>query len=219
MKVEQEDIDELLAPLSKKYGVEIGTDGGSFSPEKFTIRVKGIVKGVDGTVSASESLHYLADMQFSMGGVPLTGYAIGSVWEIRGEGYLITDYSTKRPKYPFSLKTLDGRKSKAALNFIKQGFQIPKPSLADFAIWVKLDPEDDRITKEQETTYDNVNLYLSMLFPDSDGDKLFTLCEKLMETFKHKTLERHIIETYSLLFEGSFTGVNAANKYLQAILK
>lgn len=212
-------IQSSLSELSKELGIELNVNGGRFDAGKFTLKLEGILLTDSGAVVAPEYKHSYVDEALKAAGVALVGNAIGSMWQIRGEIYTVMDYITKRPKYPFQLKRTDGRMSKCAAGFIKQGTQLAKPTEKEFQTWFTVDPDSDAVLESDVVICDRVADYLSNTLPEGDGDDFFDYVDKMNEKFSGKKLLAYAKEIYGTLYGNSSTSLKDANIRMKCLIK
>lgn len=213
------DVEKCLTELSEKYGMDIRVDHVTYSEYKCTLKVVANVKKEDGSIVVSENINHIANATLKDAGVPLVGNAIGSLWRVGALAYQVVDYSPKRPKYPFTLKRTDGSLVKSTVGNFRIAEQIFKPTLSEFVVWFTMDPEDDRISKNDEVTCDAVSDYMEATLDPIDGDCFFDIINKCGEVLEMKELTMLARKTYTMLYGNSSTALKDCILRLKSIYK
>lgn len=213
------DAEKCLTELSEKYGVDIRVDHVTYSEYKCTLKVVANVKTEDGSIVVSKNIHHIANASLKDAGVPLVGDAIGSTWRIGPLAYQVVDYVPKRPKFPFTLRRTDGSLVKSTVGNFRKAEQIFKPTMAEFVVWFTMDPEDDRISKNDETTCDAVSDYMEAMLDPLEGEHFFDIINKCGEVLKSKGLIALAKDTYRMLYGNSPTALKDCILYLKSVYK
>ena len=162
-------IQTFLDKLSKEEGIQMTMAGGKFNADSFTLKIDGKLLAEDGSRVISKASNIDADWAAKRAGISYsTPHFIGSIWRFRSSGLVrVEEYSSKNRKYPYICSVYeDGRRIKApSLSFTEE---VPMPTEEKFLTWFTTDVEDDRVTRIDEETCDNVNDFLSVRF---DGNK------------------------------------------------
>ena len=175
-------IPDALKTLAAELGLEFTVDSARFSEDTTTFRLVARTKNEMGVVEASAHSHGAADGGASRFGLKLFGHLIGSTWYVREEVYTCIGYNTSRPKYPIQLKRVsDGRVSKATFGFLQSGEQLVMPSAEDFKVWFTVDPDSDAVKESDVEICDRVQRYLENVYPQEEGDTLFSLVDEFNE--------------------------------------
>lgn len=164
-----EKLQERLNEIGKELGIALTLNGGNFSPDKFKLNLEGRIIGESGSVVISDHTHALADAVALCKGLKLQGHLIGSLWKIRDKVYTVTDYKTKRPKYPISLMS-EGHASKAGIGFLKQGVQLVVPTEDEFYLWLTIDPDEDSVKESDVEVIDRVQEYFENAYAEDMVD-------------------------------------------------
>lgn len=165
-----EKVQEILATQLGSSDFTFTISGGRFSSDELKLNLVVKMKDEDGSIVVSEHKHFRADTDARSEGLTFEGHLIGSTWSVRGNTYEVVGYETKRPKYPLSLKDADGKRSKSAVGFLKQGYQIIAPTELQFVTWASIDPDDDAVLESDVEIYDKVQQYIDANYPGKDGD-------------------------------------------------
>ena len=176
----QEKLQERLNEIGKEFGLTLTLTGGNYSSDKFKLNLEGRMLGEDGSAIVSDTFHALVDSKAKYAGLDVHGHLIGSIWKVRDEVYTVTDYKSKRPKYPISLTTAAGRSVKASINFLKQGKQLTLPTEDEFYIWLTVDPEEDAVRESDVEIVDRVQDYFESAY-DYCCDPFLEAASKLTE--------------------------------------
>ena len=212
-------IQKELDELGKRYGIEIKMAGGSYTPDSFTLKVKGAIKNEDGSVYVSDDRHSVANHAAYVNGIVYEGpNVIGTIWKsIKGDFYKIVGYDSSKRKYPVLIEDADGKKLKT--NFKSSGTffkQLTQPSLEHFTVWFTEDPDSDAISEANVEICDSVQEFMNMAFPISEGDELFHLIDKLNDLGIAK---KNAKQVYSTLFGNSTTAIKDTILYIKSLIK
>lgn len=104
-----DEMNAALAPLAKKYGLAINTNGASYNAANATVKVSIATIGDSGEAITRESDAYtLYAEQFG-----LRTDALGETFEHKGEQYKIIGLAPRRPKFPvLAIRVRDGARIK-----------------------------------------------------------------------------------------------------------
>lgn len=187
---------------------------GSYSPDRMKISLEIRMKDEDGNVVVSDERNAQVDSLASSLGVHVSGHALGSVWKVRNQIYTVENINSKSYKYPFLLKRMDGKMSKASASFMKAGIQLIKPSESDFVKWFTMDPDSDAILESDAEICDNVQRYLETTYSkDESLDKFLDLVDTLNEMGIAKKCAKQSYKVFSK------EGIEAAYIFLKSIYK
>lgn len=180
-------IQTFLDKLSKEEGIQMTMAGGRFSADSFTLKIDGKLLSEDGMRAVSDSTNATADLYAKRDGISFTTpHFIGSIWRFKSSGLVrVEEYSTKNRKYPYICSVYeDGRRIKATAGSFKSGQEVPMPSTSTFLLWFITDVEDDRVTKLEEETCDNVNDFISVRFDGSSLiEEFFDSCGEYFDRY------------------------------------
>lgn len=212
-------IQSALDELSKELGIEIKMGGGSFTPDSFTLKVKGAIKNADGSVYVSDDRHSVANHAAYVNGIVYEGpNVIGTIWKsIKGDFYKIVGYDSKKRSYPVLIEDADGKKLKTSFKSSGTFFkQLTQPSLEHFTVWFTEDPDSDAISEAKVEICDSVQEFMNMAFPISEGDELFHLIDKLNDLGIAK---KNAKQVYLNLFGNSTTAIKDTIIYIKSQIK
>lgn len=189
-------VQEALKAVSKELGVSLQVKGGRFVSDKLTLTIEGILVDEEGSRVVSDQSNRRADEAARRRGIRFSGpHFIGSVWNLSKTGLcMVTDYVSRNRHYPFIISSYEtGKTFKAGEFSFMSGSEIPMPTEKEFEIWFTTDIEDDTLPQEVEETYDRVNDYMSVKFPD----EFFECCGELFDKGLAKTICSNV---YDMLF-------------------
>ena len=107
------DLDQAMATIASKYGIQLSAGNISFTSETATIKVAaGVVK--NGTVVTKEA----KDFDRYKGLVGLGSLNVGDTIQLQGKEYTISGYKPRSKKSPV-LVTRDGRSYKVSVEMVK----------------------------------------------------------------------------------------------------
>ncbi len=107
------DLDQAMATIASKYGIELSAGNISFTSETATIKVAaGVIK--NGTVVTKEA----KDFDRYKGLVGLGSLNVGDTIQLQGKEYTISGYKPRSKKSPV-LVTRDGRSYKVSVEMVK----------------------------------------------------------------------------------------------------
>ena len=107
------DLDQAMATIASKYGIQLSAGNISFTPETATIKVQaGVVK--NGTVVTKEA----KDFDRYKGLEGLGSLNVGDTIQLQGKEYTISGYKPRSKKSPV-LVTRDGRSYKVSVEMVK----------------------------------------------------------------------------------------------------
>jgi hypothetical protein len=107
------DLDQAMATIASKYGIQLSAGNISFTSETATIKVQaGVVK--NGTVVTKEA----KDFDRYKGLVGLGSLNVGDTIQLQGKEYTISGYKPRSKKAPV-LVTRDGRSYKVSVEMVK----------------------------------------------------------------------------------------------------
>lgn len=219
VRIVSDRIQGLLNELGKELGIEIKMGGGSFTPDSFTLKVKGSIKNEDGSTFVSDDRHSVANHAAYVNGIVYEGpNVIGTIWKsIKGDFYKIVGYDSKKRSYPVLLEDADGKRLKTSFRssgtFYKQ---LVQPTLEQFTTWFTIDPDSDAVSESDVEVCDNVQEFMEMAFPHEEGDTLFTLVNKLNDLGIAK---RNSKQVYTTLFGNSTTAIKDTILYIKSLIK
>lgn len=168
-----ERIQDSLNELGKELGIELTLASGNFTTATFKFNLEGRMKDSDGKIMATDYSHSLADSAAKSVGLVIEGHLIGSLWKVKDTVYTVTDYKTKRPKYPLSLMTSEGRSVKSSVGFLRQGKQLLAPTEEEFYKWLVIDPDEDSVRESDVEIVDRVQEYFEVAYlPEQSDDFL-----------------------------------------------
>ncbi len=191
-------IQKILSEYCSDWDYELTINGGNFSEDKVKLNLEVRMKGSDGSVVVSDVTHHIADSAATRVGLKVKGHLIQSIWRIEDEEYVVTGYTTKRPKYPLTLRKSDGTMVKAPVLFLSRGEQIVSPTMEEFVKWFTMDTDSDAILESDAAICDNVQTFMEANYPIEDGDKFF----RLVDLFNEKGIaNKWAKRAYELLFK------------------
>lgn len=201
-------IQRLLAELEDTLGVSITTEGGSFSPDTFTLKLKCQIVSESGERVVADSTHRSSNAWATAHGLSYDGNFIGSRWYVKGETLQVTEIVTKRRKYPISLLRSDGARSKCGADFLRLGVPLTKPTEEEFVTWFTVDPDEDSVCQKDEVVCDRVQKVMDEL---PEGRHLDEMWESI-ERFTDGSRALHIMTTtakkmYAPIFAGDYKQV------------
>lgn len=209
-------VQEVLSEVLKEEGFEFIINGGTYTDDKLKLNLEVYIKNKNGTRVVSDRSHEIADKNASMAGLKFEGHLIGSIWNVNGFTYTVTGYTTKRRRFPVSLKREDGRLSKAPVMFLAQGMQVIKPTLENFVKWFTLDPDSDAILETDAEICDGVQSYLQNNYP---AYIMYKFCN-LVDNFNEKGIAKKWAKrAYELLFKEAPATMEHAYLGLKVIYK
>lgn len=107
------DLDQAMATIASKYGIQLSAGNISFTSETATIKVAaGVIK--NGTVVTKEA----KDFDRYKGLVGLGSLNVGDTIQLQGKEYTISGYKPRSKKSPV-LVTRDGRSYKVSVEMVK----------------------------------------------------------------------------------------------------
>ena len=107
------DLDQAMATIASKYGIELSAGNISFTSETATIKVAaGVIK--NGTVVTKEA----KDFDRYKGLVGLGSLNVGDTIQLQGKEYTISGYKPRSKKSPV-LVTRDGKSYKVPVEMVK----------------------------------------------------------------------------------------------------
>ena len=107
------DLDQAMATIASKYGIQLSAGNISFTSETATIKVAaGVIK--NGTVVTKEA----KDFDRYKGLVGLSSLNVGDTIQLQGKEYTISGYKPRSKKSPV-LVTRDGRSYKVSVEMVK----------------------------------------------------------------------------------------------------
>lgn len=206
-----ERIQDSLNELGKELGIELTLASGNFTSATFKFNLEGRMKDSDGKIMATDYSHSLADSAAKSVGLAVEGHLIGSLWKVKDKIYTVTDYKTKRPKYPLSLMTSDGRALKSSASYLKQGKQLLPPTIEDFYKWLVINPDEDSVRESDVEIVDRVQEYFEVAY--LDNEKFLDEASEFTERGISKKNSDRIFRTFVK------DGLNAATDLMEEILK
>lgn len=110
-------LNQELAQLAQKYGIQLEAKNASFDHTNVTFKVQAsiIANGQVLTPEARDFNRYA--------GLKLKGYMLGDQVELMGKVYTISGWNRKAPKYPVQI-TRDGKTYRATVNHILGGRKL-----------------------------------------------------------------------------------------------
>lgn len=107
------DLDQAMATIASKYGIELSAGNISFTSETATIKVAaGVIK--NGTVVTKEA----KDFDRYKGLVGLGSLNVGDTIQLQGKEYTISGYKPRSKKSPV-LVTRNGKSYKVSVEMVK----------------------------------------------------------------------------------------------------
>lgn len=174
-----ERIQESLNELGKELGIELTLASGNFTSATFKFNLEGRMKDSDGKIMATDYTHSLADSAAKSIGLAVEGHLIGSLWKVKDEVYTVTDYKTKRPRYPLLLMTSEGRSVKSSVSFLRQGKQLIAPNKEEFYKWLVIDPDEDSVRESDVEIVDRVQEYFESAYMAEQYDEFLNTAADL----------------------------------------
>jgi len=107
------EVQEALAKIGERHGLQIDLAGTTFSPTNFTTKFTCAVVSSDGVAQTREASDY--DIYAPIHGVTLK---VGDSFTHHGETYTIIGWKPRSQKFPI-LATRGGRTYKLAIPFVK----------------------------------------------------------------------------------------------------
>ena len=108
------DLDQAMATIASKYGIQLSAGNISFTSETATIKVQLQVLVKNGTVVTKEA----KDFDRYKGLVGLGSLNVGDTIQLQGKEYTISGYKPRSKKSPV-LVTRDGRSYKVSVEMVK----------------------------------------------------------------------------------------------------
>lgn len=210
-----DELQKRLDAISKELGINLQMSGARYSDDKVTYRVEATIISDSGTIKVSDSHHNYTDSMVRISGLEFTSpHFIGSIWKKDSDIFRVTDYVSKRRKYPIVCQKTDSNKVRCAVSFLKGAEELTQPDFLDFETWLLVDPEDDRVLQKDVDAYDRVDDYMSGLIEEQE---FFDAVDELAKCQK-RTIKRTAPLVYRMLFERNL-GVAYTTNYINEVTK
>lgn len=110
-------LEQELAQLAQKYGIQLEAKSASFDHTNVTFKVQASIID-NGRVLTPEAMDFNR-----YAGLKLKGYGLGDQVELMGKVYTISGWNRKAPKYPVQI-TRGGKTYRATVNHILRGRKL-----------------------------------------------------------------------------------------------
>lgn len=210
-----DELQKRLDAISKELGINLQMAGARYSDDKVTYRVEATIISDSGTTKVSDSHHSHADTMVRMNGLEFTSpHFIGSIWKKGSDIFRVTDYVSKRSRYPIVCQKAGSNKVKCAISFLKGAEELTQPDFLDFETWFLVDPEDDRVSQKDVDAYDRVDDYMNGLIEEQE---FFDAVDELAKCRK-RTIKQTVPFVYQMLFEKNLGAAYTTN-YINEVVK
>lgn len=184
-----EELNKVLLEFGKKHDMTFQVAAIHYSDVNVSAKVTLTEVGDNGEMQFTENDHKMANLKAEMSGIKFQGNLLGSKWMIKDACYMVVGFKSKAGKYPYVLQKLGEQRYKVQAGFIKNGYQLVKPTIEEFETWLETDDiEDDRISREDEAAFNKTNEWITYLSEENSIiEKVYDLInDKIDNILKYK---------------------------------